>query len=103
MDKLDIIIIEAKHQELKGVTFVDYHKMLENQNSEEIICDFGVYVSDKEYENEMKIGDLMMGMDGDDLLACTAAQVRNMVDKQGMDMDRVSITLGRKKKRKEEG
>ena len=99
MEKLDIVIIEMDPVLLRGVQFVDFHKMLENLNAEEeTICDFGVYISKIDDGSEalnldMKIGDLVLYLNGENFLSSTAAVFKNHLAKCGQT--RITLTLGR--------
>ena len=98
MEKLEIVVLDINHDQLKGVTFVDFYKMMEKVGDEETICDFGVYVSDIDAGSEaltlnLKKGDLVMFMNDEDFLSCTAAQFKTQLSKVGNS--RISLTLGR--------
>ena len=99
VEKLDIVIIETDPVLLRGVQFVDFHKMLENMNGEEeTICDFGVYICDIEDGSEalnldIKTGDLVLYLDVENFLSSTAAIFKNHLVKFGQN--RITLTLGR--------
>ena len=99
MEKLDIVIIETDPVLLRGVQFVDFHKMLENMNvEEETICDFGVYIYQIDDGSEalnldIKTGDLVLCLNGENFLSSTAAVLKNHLVKCGQT--RITLTLGR--------
>ena len=104
MEKLDIVVLEINHAALVGVTFVDFYKMMEKVGDEETICDFGVYVSEIDADSEalkldLKKGDLVMFMNDEDFLSCTAAQFKTQLSKVGNA--RISLTLGRNSAKEE--
>ena len=99
VEKLDIVIIETDSVGLQGVQFVDFHKMVENLNAEEeTICDFGVYISKIDDGSEalnldIKTGDLVLYLNGENFLSSTAAVFKNNLVKCGRT--RITLTLGR--------
>ena len=100
MERLDIVIIETDPVELKGVQIVDFHKM-EEITEEDLLCDFGVYVSNIDAGSEalsldIATGDLVLFMDGEAYLTSTAAIFKANLARIGKT--RVTLTLGRKSK-----
>ena len=98
VEKLDIVILETDPVGLQEVKFVDFHKMLENADYEEPICDFGVYVSAIDAGSEgldldIRAGDLVLCLDDQDFLNSTAAKFKNHLGR--ITKTRVTITLGR--------
>ena len=98
VEKLDIVILETDPVGLQEVKFVDFHKMLENADYEEPICDFGVYVSAVDAGSEgldldIRAGDLVLCLDDQDFLNSTAAKFKNHLGR--ITKTRVTITLGR--------
>ena len=100
MEKLDIVVIETDPAGLEGVQFVDCHKMQEH-SEEDLLCDFGVYVSCIDAGTEaltldIATRDLVLCMDGEDCLTSTAAIFKSNLARIGKT--RVTLTLGRKSK-----
>ena len=88
MEKLDIIIVKTNASAMNRITFVDFHKMLEiNETDESPVCDFGIYVSKVEEPSDaaskvdINVGDIVLAIDEEDLLSMTAAQFKNHLSK----------------------
>ena len=77
IDKLNIHVKIMEVGTLMRIDFVDYHKMLDQlDDEEEPCCDFGIFAVVDHSAANLATGDVIISVDEEDFLDCTAAQLK---------------------------
>ena len=94
IDKLNIHVKIMEVATLMRIDFVDYHKMLDQlDDEEEPCCDFGIFAVVDHRAADLATGDVIISLDEEDFLDCTAAQLKTYLLKINEISNKSKVTI----------
>ena len=96
IDKLDVHVKQIEVGTLLRMDFVDFHRILDHlDDEEEPCCDFGIFaLVDRSFsEADLATGDIIISVDEDDFLDCTAAQLKTHLRKINRRCNTIKMTV----------
>ena len=94
IEKLNVHVKIMEVGTLMDVDFVDYHKMLNQLNDEEEpCCDFGIFAVVDHSDTDLSTGDVIISVDKEDFLDCTAAQLKTHLLKINGISNKSKVTI----------
>lgn len=93
INKLDVHVKQIEVGTLLRMDFVDFHKILDHlDDEEEPCCDFGIFAL-VDCEADLATGDIIISVDEEDFLDCTAAQLKTHLLKINRRCNTIKVTI----------